>query len=128
MIRRPPRSTRTDTLFPYTTLVRSRRLIDRAWLIAIDPPARYPVARGTVGNPFTRGALGVARVLGVLIVLADEEHRPLPHRCRVQRIMKCAAVRSDLTEAGHRPASFGAELRRRRKPAEIGRRAGRERV
>src|SRR3546814_4895293 len=26
MIRRPPRSTRTDTLFPYTTLVRSTRL------------------------------------------------------------------------------------------------------
>src|SRR3546814_18091087 len=25
MIRRPPRSTRTDTLFPYTTLVRSQR-------------------------------------------------------------------------------------------------------
>src|SRR3546814_21105355 len=28
MIRRPPRSTRTDTLFPYTTLFRS----DRGWL------------------------------------------------------------------------------------------------
>src|SRR3546814_14792562 len=27
MIRRPPRSTRTDTLFPYTTLFRSRRSI-----------------------------------------------------------------------------------------------------
>src|SRR3546814_819139 len=26
MIRRPPRSTRTDTLFPYTTLFRSPRL------------------------------------------------------------------------------------------------------
>src|SRR3546814_3877228 len=26
MIRRPPRSTRTDTLFPYTTLFRSRAL------------------------------------------------------------------------------------------------------
>src|SRR3546814_9251494 len=26
MIRRPPRSTRTDTLFPYTTLFRSSRL------------------------------------------------------------------------------------------------------
>src|SRR3546814_4407673 len=26
MIRRPPRSTRTDTLFPYTTLFRSRSL------------------------------------------------------------------------------------------------------
>src|SRR3546814_1849376 len=29
MIRRPPRSTRTDTLFPYTTLFRSRRLTDK---------------------------------------------------------------------------------------------------
>src|SRR3546814_4554821 len=28
MIRRPPRSTRTDTLFPYTTLFRSRRAAD----------------------------------------------------------------------------------------------------
>src|SRR3546814_10916225 len=27
MIRRPPRSTRTDTLFPYTTLFRSRLLL-----------------------------------------------------------------------------------------------------
>src|SRR3546814_13351106 len=29
MIRRPPRSTRTDTLFPYTTLFRSLSAIDR---------------------------------------------------------------------------------------------------
>src|SRR3546814_2750176 len=27
MIRRPPRSTRTDTLFPYTTLFRSRHVV-----------------------------------------------------------------------------------------------------
>src|SRR3546814_10945465 len=30
MIRRPPRSTRTDTLFPYTTLFRSFRVGDGA--------------------------------------------------------------------------------------------------
>src|SRR3546814_4000401 len=30
MIRRPPRSTRTDTLFPYTTLFRSRASADQA--------------------------------------------------------------------------------------------------
>src|SRR3546814_3613448 len=35
MIRRPPRSTRTDTLFPYTTLFRSRRCLD-AHLTAKD--------------------------------------------------------------------------------------------
>src|SRR3546814_15114844 len=29
MIRRPPRSTRTDTLFPYTTLFRSQPGLDR---------------------------------------------------------------------------------------------------
>src|SRR3546814_1705357 len=33
MIRRPPRSTRTDTLFPGTTLFRSRLAIQRAFTI-----------------------------------------------------------------------------------------------
>src|SRR3546814_2839843 len=35
MIRRPPRSTRTDTLFPYTTLFRS---VVRSWLCAFYLP------------------------------------------------------------------------------------------
>src|SRR3546814_14997975 len=39
MIRRPPRSTRTDTLFPYTTLFRSRR-IGRRLLLRCG--SRYP--------------------------------------------------------------------------------------
>src|SRR3546814_2991821 len=38
MIRRPPRSTRTDTLFPYTTLFRSRRR-------SLPPPASLRGAR-----------------------------------------------------------------------------------
>src|SRR3546814_15693162 len=36
MIRRPPRSTRTDTLFPYTTLFRSH-LSDQQIVDLIDP-------------------------------------------------------------------------------------------
>src|SRR3546814_13665234 len=39
MIRRPPRSTRTDTLFPYTTLFRSRRQLPRG---AGPPHQRAP--------------------------------------------------------------------------------------
>src|SRR3546814_3749898 len=41
MIRRPPRSTRTDTLFPYTTLFRSKdRAVDAAFdSIEADGPA-----------------------------------------------------------------------------------------
>src|SRR3546814_4511749 len=51
MIRRPPRSTLTDTLFPYTTLFRSRhrapRGIDlsRARRVA-HSPRRFPFRRG----------------------------------------------------------------------------------
>src|SRR3546814_8972486 len=45
MIRRPPRSTRTDTLFPYTTLLRSH------W------PRSYPVCAG--GRHY--GAPGIVR-------------------------------------------------------------------
>src|SRR3546814_4254814 len=40
MIRRPPRSTRTDTLFPYTTLFRSR--CGRRCARAIPPPCIDP--------------------------------------------------------------------------------------
>src|SRR3546814_6579265 len=46
MIRRPPRSTRTDTLFPYTTLFRSkagRRTVGRT----VRAPRRLPACRTT---------------------------------------------------------------------------------
>src|SRR3546814_20400685 len=42
MIRRPPRSTRTDTLFPYTTLFRSRgarQIGDVGYPVAVQPLA-----------------------------------------------------------------------------------------
>src|SRR3546814_69620 len=40
MIRRPPRSTRTDTLFPYTTLFRSHRGAREAPQMAVRDPVR----------------------------------------------------------------------------------------
>src|SRR3546814_7311759 len=40
MIRRPPRSKRTDTLFPYTTLCRSGPAGDRRYEVADAHPAR----------------------------------------------------------------------------------------
>src|SRR3546814_5108493 len=50
MVRRPPRSTRTDTLFPYTTLIRSllsASLPDGSRIQIVVPPA-------------TRGAIAMA--------------------------------------------------------------------
>src|SRR3546814_8849782 len=58
MIRRPPRSTRTDTLFPYTTLFRS--------------------LHGTAGVPSRRARINVAdeSVLGVGVAPdVSREHR-----------------------------------------------------
>src|SRR3546814_14663021 len=54
MIRRPPRSTRTDTLFPYTTLFRSEQIaLDRfgakliqASQIAADAKVTQPLRQG----------------------------------------------------------------------------------
>src|SRR3546814_19194743 len=71
MIRRPPRSTRTDKLFPYTTLFRSRRLHhigfgtvaavvfgDRAGEIAPLQQERLPVQCLPVGAPAAAPGLG----------------------------------------------------------------------
>src|SRR3546814_15787798 len=59
MIRRPPRSTRTDTLFPYTTLFRSplRALVLAAGLCVCAaqaqeiPPPAYQLAAQRAGIP-----------------------------------------------------------------------------
>src|SRR3546814_8370042 len=92
MIRRPPRSTRTDTLFPYTTLFRSRddlydgrchdigagalsQLSRRAWiasavisqgLIEIERRALHPDQWSGMANPY--------------ISIASEECSPHPFR------------------------------------------------
>src|SRR3546814_9952830 len=45
MIRRPPRSTRTDTLFSYTTLFRSGRQLDRERRAFVERQAAHRVDR-----------------------------------------------------------------------------------
>src|SRR3546814_17516966 len=76
MIRRPPRSTRTDTLFPYTTLFRSDFAVRG---VDIDPLARaqreFGVDRSALGaerdddHPVGGGGEGFA---GVGDTLGDE--------------------------------------------------------
>src|SRR3546814_12676621 len=90
MIRRPPRSTRTDTLFPYTTLFRSLgNLLENAFKWAKSPVLL--TARPAEQQPNRRPGL----------VLAVDDDRPgipedripyVPHR----------AVRRDERVQGHR--------------------------
>src|SRR3546814_14661079 len=85
MIRRPPRSTRTDTLFPYTTLFRSavqeahgrpRRLRPWCWAGDSGPAGRaaVPAARLLRGN--LRG-LDPARLRCPAAVAAEHHQRRL---------------------------------------------------
>src|SRR3546814_15621543 len=63
MIRRPPRSTRTDTLFPYTTLFRSfdyDKRSDKAVLLPEGVPASPVAQDGTIdwSHPLIRDSGG----------------------------------------------------------------------
>src|SRR3546814_10042907 len=76
MIRRPPRTTRTDTLFPYTTLFRSRQVRQRPRLtmrqqprgrahrkhLFIEQQGRRPVAPFSVAEPDGDVGFPVSRI------------------------------------------------------------------
>src|SRR3546814_6657280 len=61
MIRRPPRSTRTDTLFPYTTLFRSEPDLFRQRAVARLHPRRGDPAARPLVQPGRRRAARRAR-------------------------------------------------------------------
>src|SRR3546814_9344122 len=69
MIRRPPRSTRTDTLFPYTTLFRSGCVVGRGGL---DGPA---VALAGLPSQGADGLAGVAPARGCEQDDAGQHHQ-----------------------------------------------------
>src|SRR3546814_17724209 len=50
MIRRPPRSTRTDTLFPYTTLFRSHSIEELGEWQGIDPATGFQLVKTAEGR------------------------------------------------------------------------------
>src|SRR3546814_468203 len=60
MIRRPPRSTRTDTLFPYTTLFRSPRVGQRAGIPKLVGRVLGDLAQDAA-HDLARAGLGQAR-------------------------------------------------------------------
>src|SRR3546814_13660141 len=83
MIRRPPRSTRTDTLYPYTTLFRSRL----ANLDSVQIPEEI--------RP------GIARVNGIEFVGCTLVREVLQHRVRAvrPRVRQAARLRQQVTAA-----------------------------
>src|SRR3546814_3127485 len=88
MIRRPPRSTRTDTLFPYTTLFRSA-LVVAVLLVIIHPDAGLD--RQLIGE--LPAQLAEQRRAGVLEKLRVDrgqsaQHRSEEHTSELQSLMR----------------------------------------
>src|SRR3546814_678321 len=79
MIRRPPRSTRTDTLFPYTTLFRSiENLAHRLNLVGRQAGASHRdmaiVEASRARSLLNLGAGGLAGLLVVRPIVDDHRH------------------------------------------------------
>src|SRR3546814_14973590 len=80
MIRRPPRSTRTDTLFPYTTLFRSLRA-RRGWRPGIARMAAAVDRRGA--------ALSLSRPPATGLLRSEEHTSELQSLMRISYAVFC---------------------------------------
>src|SRR3546814_15324807 len=122
MIRRPPRSTRTDTLFPYTTLFRSHRL--GVALVEVVAVALHRALQGVDHRPVEGMALAVA---AEAVQAADRErHRRLVERpgMQVQHLLLDPMEAEAGDPRGHAREEPGDQ----RAAEEIGRASCRERV
>src|SRR3546814_18137725 len=107
MIPPPPRSTPTDTLFPYTTLFRS--VLSRE---------RTALARRPLGMIFMRGG-GKYLPTGTHVpAKAGTQHYPHPRRIRKCREWPIAAInlRHPGLDPGSRCLGLGAGLQEKRNP------------
>src|SRR3546814_13920012 len=96
MIRRPPRSTRTDTLFPYTTLFRS--------VPTISCPSTLPTAQRGLG--LVRATRSVPqmpqRSTRTLTVPRSEEHTSeLQSLMRISYAVFCLKKKNEKTQTKH---------------------------
>src|SRR3546814_19478897 len=87
MIRRPPRSTRTDTLFPYTTLFRSA-LGDRGISAIAARQPLHPVVQERRGEPTVRAGDDLGQAVSVRGY--GPPVPPAPDRARGRRARRTA--------------------------------------
>src|SRR3546814_17142128 len=88
MIRRPPTSTRTDTLFPYTTLFRSHAPTGEQGEVDVGQQQPLAAPQGDIleGDHGARILQGATRVASIVPALHYRLHLPsLADRCRPPR-------------------------------------------
>src|SRR3546814_2092213 len=86
MIRRPPRSTRTDTLFPYTTLFRSSHQHEPARPHLTVDPGEQKKARGQAQPGKDRRN---AEMIGCAVARSEEHTSELQSLMRISYAVFC---------------------------------------
>src|SRR3546814_4430391 len=94
MIRRPPRSTRTDTLFPYTTLFRSK--VMGAWTDVCRSAHSVEISSKPICPPEPLHCKGVHAC--VLTKMASKGGRSEEHTSELQSLMRISYAVSCLNK------------------------------
>src|SRR3546814_19903419 len=113
MIRRPPRATRTDTLFPYTTLFRSDADVAHAAAAAEEHQVRRGQALGGDARPLVGGERSRgARQLEVEHVAVDVVDQAAAVEAALRRVAAVAVGRADQADRAHQHGVGGGGVRR----------------
>src|SRR3546814_19899405 len=98
MIRRPPRSTRTDTLFPYTTLFRSAPEKPKPEKPAAKPAPKKPPQKSRLGKDWLASVVG------------DAKERPATGQISAQAAAGLAQAIRQQTQPCWNPPAGGADV------------------
>src|SRR3546814_6887012 len=110
MIRRPPRSTRTDTLFPYTTLFRSHhrpdRLMEEGEVVAAHGHRRLQAELALVrrSEEHTSELQSLMRISYAVFCLKKKNNiKPSTHKLIAAKDIKYAVTHSHNTSYTNKP-------------------------
>src|SRR3546814_4778271 len=110
MIRRPPRSTRTDTLFPYTTLFRSSAKgidssgLDLAFMMSGSLMKRGSFSRRSVVTTAGRSTSSVSRPASTSrVTVRSEEHTSELQVTNAHLVCRLLLEKKKITTTNHKP-------------------------
>src|SRR3546814_6532957 len=117
MIRRPPRATRTDTLFPYTTLFRSVAMLATVIVLTVpfwmsDPdvhpfPLQHVFSGAMMLGAFfiaTDPVSGCTTPRGRLLFRSEEHTSELQSLMRISYAVFCLKKKTNITRPPHTPS------------------------
>src|SRR5688500_10917216 len=90
-------------------LLRSR--VHRRRIVAVDVDTRHRISRGALGNLIYRGPVFVPGMLGVTVVLTDENDRQLPDGREIKGLVEGSDIGRSVAKIGYGNSAVSPYLR-----------------